>query len=55
MASMGQKGGAAREALDVSVFIDEFEKVNSPKNRQLDILIGNSEQQVDDFMGELTL
>ena len=29
-------------------------EANSPTNRQLNILIGNSKQWVDDFVGELT-
>ena len=31
-----------------------FRKSNPPRNRQLDILISNSKQHVDDFVGELT-
>jgi len=31
-----------------------FSKPTPPKNQQLNILIGNSKQQVDDFVEELT-
>ena len=31
-----------------------FRKSTPPQNRQLNVLIGNSKQQVDDFVGELT-
>ena len=37
-----------------NVSINQFQKVNSPTNLQLDISISNSKQQVDDFVGELT-
>ena len=32
-----------------------FRKSTPPQNRQLEFLISNSKQQVDDFVGELTL
>ena len=31
-----------------------FRTSTPPQNRQLDILVSNSEQQVDNFVGELT-
>jgi hypothetical protein len=40
------------DTMDLSI---SFRKSKSPQKRRFDISIGDSKQQIDDFVGELTL
>ena len=47
-------GATLSSAMVASSAVYWFQTVNTPTKSQLNILISNNEQQVDDFVGDLT-